>query len=324
MPRSRKLNSKIVISKTGVSIESIYCRKCMKEKKPVDFFNATDSVLDSNGYMSICKDCINDLYSKTYAVELSMERTLLKLCRMLNVQYNETAILSTKLHLETLKANGKESDKVFGVYKLQLMAGTKGSFDNRTDATDMTFVEPSKEDVLKVISNPNDNLEYYHKSWIKGLNIEDYQYLEQEYEKWKKTTAIDNQGIEILVREIVYKQNDIRKERLLGNNVDSQVKSLQEIMKNSALTPALQNAAMAGKAAESFGNWIKDIETYSPAEWYDQQEKFHDMDGMSSDIKDIIRSVGTFITGSKDFNIDELEEMTDLENPNSEVYSDGG
>jgi len=146
-----------------------------------------------------------------------------------------------------------------------------------------------------------------------------YEYLEQEFAKWKKTTKCDTQGEEILVRELCHKQNEIRKARALDKSVDSLVKSLQEIMKNSALTPALQNAASAGKSAEAFGVWIKDIETMSPAEWWEDQEKYEDMDDMQQDIKDIKSSIGTFITGSRDYNTTDLEEINESDFENSDL-----
>jgi hypothetical protein len=89
-------------------------------------------------------------------------------------------------------------------------------------------------------------------------------------------------------------------------------------MKNSALTPALQNAASSGKNAESFGVWIRDIEQLVPAEWYKDQSKYKDIDGLQDDITDIKRSIGNFITGSREFNTTDLEEINDLDDD----YSD--
>jgi len=82
-------------------------------------------------------------------------------------------------------------------------------------------------------------------------------------------------------------------------------------MKNSALTPATQNIANSGRNADTFGNWIKDIENLSPAEWYEDQLKFRDMDGLEEDRENIKRSIGNFITGSRDFNTTDLEDINE-------------
>jgi hypothetical protein len=79
-------------------------------------------------------------------------------------------------------------------------------------------------------------------------------------------------------------------------------------MKETALTPAQQGGS--SKSIDTFGNWIKDVETMTPAEWYKEQEKYRDMDGIEEDLEDIKRSIKNFITDSRDFTSTELEGLT--------------
>jgi hypothetical protein len=84
-------------------------------------------------------------------------------------------------------------------------------------------------------------------------------------------------------------------------------------MKTANVNPAKQQAKDDKKSNESFGVWIQQIENKTPAEWFNDQQKYHDMDGMEEDIKDIKRSMSNFVTGSRDFNTTDLDEINDLE-----------
>ncbi|HSH51936.1 MAG TPA: hypothetical protein VK982_09470 [Bacteroidales bacterium] len=73
-------------------------------------------------------------------------------------------------------------------------------------------------------------------------------------------------------------------------------------MKTASVDPAKANAISSGQSVDRFGVWIKDIEQYRPAEWWEQQEKYVDMDGFKLYIKDyIVRPIKNFFTGTKDF-----------------------
>ena len=286
-----------------------YCRKCMEFKTKIHFYRAVDFFLDSNQIFSICKECIEDIYNSFFAVERTMEKTILRMCKILNVRYDESAIESTKRHMQTYEERGTELGNVFGIYKSKVGAQQSTQIGSRDTEEDLTYVEPSLKVIQSIPTEDIPDIEYYEDTWGKTdkLNIDDYEYLELEFSKWKRTTKCDTQSEIVLVREICHVQNDIRKARMEGTSTSNLVKQLQEIMKNSALTPALQNAVDSNKFADAFGVWIKDIENLTPAEWWKDQTKYHDMDGIEEDRKDIIRSIKNFLTGSRDFNTVELE-----------------
>jgi hypothetical protein len=67
--------------------------------------------------------------------------------------------------------------------------------------------------------------------------------------------------------------------------------------------------------ADAWGVWQRDIENYRPAEWYEKEykNKYKDMEGIEADKEDIKRSIGNFITESRNFNTVELEDIMDTE-----------
>jgi hypothetical protein len=91
-------------------------------------------------------------------------------------------------------------------------------------------------------------------------------------------------------------------------------------MKTASLDPAKSKAASAGKSHESWGMHVKDIEELTPAEWFDQQDKYKDMDGFSQYLENYVyRPIRNFFTGDKNFiinenngfNVDNIEDIED-------------
>jgi len=315
---SKKIVSKRIpkefVNKNGLTIVSCYCRRCRMNKKPTAFYKATDAYIDTNLLMSICADCCNDIYNDFYRSEMTDERALLKTCRLLNIKYDSSIFTQAKAKIESRATRGHQVDrtKLFSTYKATL-GQVVNTVIGDNPLTDLCFVEPDIEYIKDKLGDNIDGKEYYEKVWSKGLDYESYIFLEEEFARWNKSNNFSTYNEEVLIKEICHKQNEIRKARIQGKSVDGLVKALQDIMKSSALTPALQNAASAGRNAECFGVWLKDIEQLSPAEWYSNQDKYKDMDGLSKDIEDIKRSIGNFITGSREFNTADLEEINELD-----------
>jgi hypothetical protein len=305
--RSRRIVKKdTVTSKTGVEVGSCYCRKCMRTMPPTNFYIHTDLFLDANGYMSVCKECINSLYNKIYTFEEhNLERSILKVCRVMNIKYSPEAIVSTQKQLDTLLAKGKpETENTFGIYKTKLMMVQKTKFTDRDINEDFTFVEPSQEIKEAIAYDEIDDQLYFETNWGKGLSPDDYQFLEQEYDKWRNPEG-NSQGEEVLIREICHQQNKIMKTRLEGGSTSTLVKELQDLMKNSALTPALARVSDQGKIVNTWGMITKMIEMENPAEHYDKK-LYQDYFGLAKYCYNYItRPIMNFFQGTKNYELTE-------------------
>lgn len=142
--------------------------------------------------------------------------------------------------------------------------------------------------------------------WGKGFDIDDYIFLESELSNWKKTHKCDNQAEITLLKEICIKVLEIRKAREQRNSVGNLQKELQDLMRTCSVDPSKANQASAGKSHDAFGLWVKEIEQFRPAEWYEDQEKYKDMDGFIPYIKNyIIRPIENFFTGLRNFVVDD-------------------
>jgi hypothetical protein len=284
-----------------------YCRICMKFKPASAFYEATNPSIDKNGLISICKDHCNELYDEYFDKYKSMEKALYLTCQDLDVIFNKECLQQAQSHIESLIDKGKNIDKIFGYYKSKL--GSIGKNNARLESLRFkdsdTLIDSQNNDVTSEGFNEEieEDLILF---WGKGFNLDDIIFLETELSSWKQTHKCDNQAELTLLKEICIKILDIRKSRERKENVGTLQKELQDLFKTCSVDPAKANAASAGKSQDSFGVWIKDIEQFRPAEWYEQQEKYVDMDGFKPYLKNYIsRPIENFLTGVRNFFVDD-------------------
>jgi len=291
----------------------------MQTKLSTDFYQAVDKYLDSNGLMSVCRDCMQEMIDRALLVEHSLDKAILSLCRTLNVKYDERAIESIRTSMDNADKDGKKFDFTFGKY-LNLLPrfsprGEGAKFESRS-ALDLTFKEPAifvQGNSLNKDDDGEETVEELESFWGTGLDKEDYIYLEKEKSNWEASHKFETHAEIIVLKEVCYQQNNIRKLRDSGSkSVATEVKQLQELMKLGDMSPSSQNAASSGKNLEAFGMWVKDIERDTPAEFYKDKEKFRDIDGIEEYAeKFITRPLRNFITGSRDFNIDDISTINE-------------
>lgn len=293
-------------------IEKIICTSCGKEKKatnPGNKFYQSQSVLYKHyQHIPVCKDCI-DIIFNNYKNKYKDEKiTMYNFCRLLDLPYSESSFDGAVQNSE------KTGWKIYQSYFKQInsfgdinnvgICFENGEYiensstqtdKNRNNINDISLEALSKEDEYKI------DLET-QIFWGYGFEPKDYMFLEVEITNWKKTHKCDNQAELTLLREICIKILEIRRLREKKQSVSKEQKELQDLMKTASVDPAKSNAINSGDNVDRFGVWIKDIEQSKPAEWWEDQEKYKDMDGFMPYIKNyIVRPIKNFFTGSKDF-----------------------
>jgi hypothetical protein len=211
------------------------------------------------------------------------------------------------IHLETLAKNGKETDKVFGIYKSKLLSVVKERFSNEKNGVDLTFSE-----VEGKILDPVDPLEDHEKNsvelkqfWGDNFEYDDYVWLEAEYANWKATNPPANRNEETILKLVVLKLLSIRKEINAGKDTSKLEEGLTKLLNTGALSPVQANAVGAAKMKDCFGEWISDIEKTSPADWWKDNSIYKNIDDIDSYWKThILRPFLNFWGVQKDFNFD--------------------
>lgn len=295
-----------------MEVTEIYCRKCMKILPSKKFFVAVDGgFIDSNKYMSVCKDCIQTLYDNVYKETNSFEKTIHKLCIALNIRYSNDAMSAARTHIETMQDKGKNVKAFFAIYKMKLLA-TQSTMD-KSASTDMSY-----EDVGTIFITEEENTKdnpipkALVQFWGEDFEYDEIQFLETNYTEFKKTHSTDTYAEVILLKQVCYTMLNIQDLRSNNGDTGKAIKELQELMKNLAISPNAIKAGNVSQDSETLGLWIQDIEKSEPAQWLlsdprgDMYRDVGDVDAYFQ--KYIVRPLKNFITGSKDFNIDDDED----------------
>ena len=292
--------------------QSNYCRKCQKTLPVKDFYEAVDGkLIDSNGYMSVCKNCINTLYNQIHEKTNNIEKSIHEMCIFLNIKFYKEAVEATKSHINTMLENGKNVNAVFGIYKMKLIATQKSMDKSNPEPMpyeDVGTIYVEKEEIPKEMVVPPELKSF----WGNNINSDDIQYLEKEYGNFKQTHRADSYAEVTLLKEVCYLLLKVKKMREEDISTKDELKLLQDLMKSLAISPnvvAMNNSS--SKGMDTFGLWIQDIEREEPAQWLKTDPRgdmYRDVGNIDEYFqKYIVRPLKNFITSSKDFNVDDEE-----------------
>lgn len=289
----------------------------MQNRPASQFYQATDFELDSNGLMSLCKECIGNLFDSYMMSTGTIEEAMLKLCKKMNMRYSQEAIDAAKQQIKEYQESGKSTNNFVGVYKTKLatmQSGRGGSNKNENlEYEEMTQITINAQDAITLDNINEDEVEMnVVLYWGEGFEQKDYRWLEAKMAEWKKTHRSDTQAEQELLRYIVLKQFEIEDARRGKKSTSSLLKELQDLMKTSAVDPAKATTANAGKSQDTFSAFIKIIEENRPAEYYKDKALFKDYDNLDYYFrKYVVRPLKNFITQSRDFSLDDAEENED-------------
>lgn len=314
-------NLKTITTKTGVVVSESWCRKCANLRPASEFYEASDNgLVDTNGLFSVCKDCVQKIYNDIFEKEQSMEKTVHRMCIALNLRYSNEAVEATRTHIQTLLEGGKQVNAIFSIYKQKLMSVKKSmdkSIPNYDGYEDIGTIYTSKEANVKELAIPKEVVEF----WGNDISKESIRFLENKYTSFKQTHKADSYAEITLLQQVCYTLLDIKNLRANGDDTDKAVKQLQSLMNNLTFSPSTSSSMnVNGKGMDAFGLWIKDIEESEPAQWL----KTDPRGDLYRDVGDIelyfqryiVRPLKNFITGSKDFNVE--EDSTTIEDYNYE------
>ncbi len=304
-----------------------YCRRCMEVKTFVHFYKATDMELDKSGFFSVCKECINELVSNFINAGNSIQITVLKLCKMLNVEYNDKAIEAA---LKQIESKDSEIGVLFGLYRAKLIIQLRTGIGNKSENIDMTYKDNPIINVSNAVPSEDEVERDVVKFWGNGYSKEEYGFLEDRYSDWASSHKNDTAAERALLREVIFKELEINKARAANTSTGSLVNEFQSLLKTASLDPSKTNIANSGRNQDTFSAFIKMIEQDEPAEVFgEERDAFRDFSGIEKYFeKYVTRPLKNFITMSRDFNVSDSGEEEDSEfnllESTSENESEGG
>lgn len=303
-----------------VGDEEYRCTCCgHKYKKQETYFNRSKSPIykGNNGFMSICQNCIAELYEqyvKFYGgdEDASAER----ICQITDTYFDKDIwAISRKI---SNSRGGKSRNRISTyISKLNLRNHDIGTTYSDTlvrrweadvaNAATVAEVEENKD-----IETPTDVVRRFGT----GFDAGDYDSLQYEYQNWvdRYGDPIDKRQEELYI-SICYMKLNLQKLLQKGdanigaaaNNYKSQIEAATTEIEDR------KKKAEAEKHLSPLGEMIRDIEEYCPAEYYKDKKLYADFDHLREYIERFMtRPLRNLLTGSreldKEFSLSDAEE----------------
>lgn len=291
--------------------EIYYCtmqldESCNNKKgvlKKGDFYISTNPVFFKNGRMHVCKACIKEFCYVDGVFSIERFKNILMLLDLpfLNKEF-ESALA--------------DKGETIGVYIKNLYLNHKGKVANDSDSG------------LGNLSNKNSEINDFEvtkemfRVWGRGKTPEDYEWLEETYKEWTTKYKSDTLSEQKTFRFLTLKELEIMKGREEGKNVDKQEETYRKFMSDANVVPRDATASMDSEKQNVFSLWIKEVEKYKPAEYFEDKSIYEDFDGIKEYLNRFVyRPLKNLLTGSREFDIEynvENEDIGDIESEDEE------
>ena len=241
-------------------------------------FPPSSSILyaGNNGYLSVCKLCVELYYHKVVEFYSNNEEHALEhCCRVFDWYYSNSAaamtivaanagsriaIYPSKMNMTQVKAKGTT---YFNTLKERNTDGGVIKISDVGEKTKTTSYKAS-EDVLRF--------------WGEGHSNLDYEFLDREYKDWSQRYECETKAQEELFKAICMSQLTMQRAQRSGDikEITNAAKTFQDLLNTAGLKPNKDGGA-AGQNL-SFGQWIKKIENERPIS--EPKEEWKDVDGI--------------------------------------------
>lgn len=259
-----------------------------------DFYKSY-SLFEKNGRQHICKDCIKEFVYDGEQIDMENFKIIL---RKLDIAFKK----------EVFESALNDKAETVGTYFKNMALNYK---EYTWDDSDSDIDEYIDENTHKLTDAE------LLKKWGKRP-LEDLKWLENKYEEWYVNTDCSLHSTRELVKMICSKQLEIARMQEQGFDTDKKEKALLDLMNSGNLTPRTMTQTNQDESQQAFGVWLRDIEKYRPAEYYEDKKLYKDHDGIMDYInRFLFRPMKNLITGSRDFD----KEFQELEF-DGEDYSD--
>lgn len=272
--------------------EEKVCSKCKKSKKlKTDYYISASDLIHSDGRLGVCRQCLWNI------IDFDNKSSLIIAMRSIDRPF--------LIEMYNVARDSKKKNKS-GEYMRLL-----GMKQNRyLTYADSDFGEDGEEALKKVsdykydeIGFTEDEMEQLIQFWGRGFTLEEYEFLQTEYETFLNAYEADSYTMQILFQEAAQQRLTIKQKREKGESVDKDVDTLQKIFTSANIKPNQETGANATDQA-TFGTLIKKFEDERPVDEVDPEWK-------SS--KKIRKYIDIFFKGH-------LSKMLGLENDTQEEY----
>lgn len=251
----------------------IYCPQCGTWKTATAFYAAEKSPDGIEHYG--CKECIinqcTDYDSKTKIRTDNRQKTI-DAFRKLDWYFDEPVY---NKQLQTLSEATGEKVRSTAVQQFIVMLQSLPNWKGLKFA-DSVFDECDDETSIQLSSKRKPRKEIV-KLFGSGFTVEDYLYLQDQYDDWCSRTQVDSKSQQTYIVRICFKLLDIYKAQKAGKDTEKLDKSLNDLLAAANLQPR-QNVGNAATDSLTFGQLIERWEKEEPIP--EPSEEFKDVDNI--------------------------------------------
>ena len=254
------------------------CTCCGKVyEKSSGFYQSFSPLYESNdNRMHICKDCVCKTFDRFVEVFGDEEKALYRLTLLLDV-YFDNSVLNV-IYMNARRTNSNLAKVYFQKINLSKQYKTKTSLDSHELVVkeDFTISEDNAPKKSKKVENSPITAEMIRR-WGKGLDEEEYIYLEEKYQELIKVYDHRSPVQKMLYENMARTQREAEKARKNGNLVayEKMMSTLSKLMADGNIKPVQESGVTDDEAC--FGQFINKIENEEPIP--EPLDFFKDIDG---------------------------------------------
>lgn len=287
MPRSNSNNSD----------NGYTCCHCKEPLSTKNYYKNNSDFYFGTHHLPICKNCLNKMFS-VYSLQYgSTKKAMQRLCMAYDLYYNDALFESCD----------DGSDVVIGNYikKLNINQYKNKTFDTSIDEG-FYFGNLSSQPNVSDKSGNDDEIEEEQidpkliMKWGKGFSYSDYETLEEHYNQLKRNNPNATNNQEIFITSLCH-LNMLMMKALKASDLDSYAKANEQYSKTftKAGLKTVQEVNMGDD--DCWGECVRKIEKYAPAEYYKNKKLFKDFDSAGNDFKRfVLRPLRNLMHGTTD------------------------
>ena len=254
------------------------CTCCGKVyEKSSGFYQSFSPLYEANdNRMHICKDCVCKTFDRLVEVFGDEEVALYRLTLLLDVYFDNTVL--NVIYMNARRTNSNLAKVYFQKINLSKNYKTKTSLDSHELVVKDDFMVLDKKEID---TSPEKQESFITtemiRRWGKGLDEEEYLYLEEKYQELIKVYDHRTPVQIMLYENMARTQLEAEKSRKNGNLVayEKMMSTLSKLMADGNIKPVQENDVTDDEAC--FGQFINKIENEEPIP--EPLDIFKDVDG---------------------------------------------
>lgn len=294
-----KLEIKSTVGKTDGKNRSYCCISCGKVyKKQQGVFRAAQSPIykGNNNYLPVCNKCLNAIF-EAYKQEFNGDerKAVRRTCMKFDIYYSDNVFDASE------KSNVTTDRMSSYISKINLRQYANKTYDTTIDEEENSIIN-SQEDVDKANENGTTITQVALDRWGNIFSADEYPEAEKHYKMLKNANQNIDDNQEVYIKDLTIMK--ILQTRALKNKNLDEYEKCTKLYQNTFKASKLKLGSDINVENDDnavWGKWIAQCEEICPADLYNDQKLFEDVDGIKEYFnRFIVRPFKNFFMGTKD------------------------